>query len=210
MPNPVSETEVWTPTIQSIADGEALNAANLALGVKGLADRTAILRKGTPGVGTSVTWRVPMPAVGPLLNTNTRFAYANTGSGQHMWTQTDITTAGDIRFHIAPTPLLGKVDRIAAWVSSASGSVALPATKPTVRAFKLEGVSGSYTQLGTTIVDPSTTGTTYNIPHYIEVTGLAEPIVSGKEFAISITGEAGSLAQVSSFRVLGLEVTFIP
>lgn len=211
MPNATTEADVWTSTVQSIADGEALNAANLVLGVKGLTDRTVNLRKGIAGVASSLTTRVPLPTVVPF-NLNTRFTYSGGGS-THMWQQTDITNGGDLRFILGPTPLLGKVDRIAAWVSGGTGfgrSTVLPAVKPTIQAFKLDGVSGFYTQIGPTVIDPSATMPNYLAPHYLEVTGLGEPIVAGKEFALSIAGESGANSSVNGFRVLGLELTIIP
>lgn len=210
MPNSVTEADVWTAIVQSIADGDALNATNLVLGVKGLVDRTVNLRKGILGVATSLTTRIVMPPVA-MLNVNSRFTY--TGSNLHMWQQTSITDGGDLRFVLGPTPLLGKVDRVAAWVAgSVAGGVhsTLPAAKPQLRVFRIDGGSGFHTQIGPTITDPSSTAAAYDAMHYLEVTGLAEPIITGKEFALSIVGESGANSVLNAFRVLSVELTMIP
>jgi len=44
MPNNITDANVFTPTIQTVADGDAANETNFALSPQGLANRTAYLK----------------------------------------------------------------------------------------------------------------------------------------------------------------------
>lgn len=55
MPQNITDTETYHATIQTVADGDAANAANFSLAPQGLADRTAYLKGQVDAIGGTVS-----------------------------------------------------------------------------------------------------------------------------------------------------------
>lgn len=204
MPNNITDVDIWTPTITTVADGEDADETFFALPAQGLANRTKHIRKGVPGIAASFIQRCVMPAT-PVHNNNSRFTHST--NGNHRWAQSDITDSGGLTFEIGPLPTFGKIDRVAARVTGSPTHVGLPATMPAISFVTFtEGVSA----YGSAVVDASASVGAYETPHMLEVTGLAHSIVAGESYGILITGETGANAIAGKFVVLAFEFTIIP
>jgi hypothetical protein len=180
MPQNVVDTDTWTVTVQTAADGDTVNGASRLLEAQDLSDRTRRLYNRSPY------------ALGGQINCPFRAAI---GSGAGAWTwqvsptlawyQTNSAGASLLEVDI-PTLFRCEIDQVVVRVMGAAGHGALP-TMPILSLWKqLDGV---HSVLGTQ-VDTSINVAAYEVVHTIGITGIGETWDDDASYVIGFNGEA--------------------
>jgi hypothetical protein len=210
MPTNITDVDTFTATLQVPNDGEAVNQDSLlSTFAQGLANRTAYMRKGIPGIATSYRLDIPLAAI---RNLSSRFESNNGDIGL---IQSSVADPGGLTFPIY-LPIHGQMTAVHAIVcgASASGSHAsLPATLPSLALYRQTRNAGGARAAAiymTGVSDPSANAAAYNLNHLISITSLAEVLNPDMGYSVSITGETGAGSEANKFVVRGLYVIITP
>ncbi len=167
-----------------------------------LGNRTKYLRERVAGAGSGYSVGVPLCA--PVQNTSNRFS-----SNGQAWLQTDVTSAGTLRFHM-PLPDFGKMTALTLTVDGGSAHGALPATMPRIALIKIAHIVGNASISETTIAtltDASANVAAYELIHTISITGLSETLSVNADWLIVIEGETGANSLANQFRFFRIVAT---
>lgn len=184
MPNNLTDVDEWTDPVQSIADGDELDSANLTLGIQDLANRTLFTASRLPGVAPGGVW----VAVNPLAGAPSSGGTGTWVSGGN-WVNTAHGTK-TVGFGFS-CPHGGKVQTLRAWITPAGSHAGLPATMPQLAAQFFNLSSGGSTSPAVQS-DASPSLVAYESLHNITLT-LGSPVLLlpgiSKTGIVSFSGE---------------------
>lgn len=184
MPNNVTDADTWTATVQSIADGDELDAANLLLGVQGLANRTLYIASRVPGVAQGGVWVAINPLAGGASSSGTG-TWVSGGN----WVNTAHGTKS-VGFGFS-CPHGGSIQTLRAWITPAGSHAGLPATMPQLAAQFFNVQTGGSTSPATQSDTSGSVGA-YETLHAITLT-LGSPVALlpgvSKTGIVSFSGE---------------------
>lgn len=207
MPQNVVDADTWTVTVETAADGDAVNGASRLLTAQDLADRTRYTYNRTIGPSGVGIWHVPLGE--PIINTNSRWTFSETALIMG-WEQTSVVDAGHLRWPI-PTPLTGRITQIEARVDgnlgSGGGAHAWPiGTLPRLGLNRQDHFGSTSAQVGVA-VDGSGSAAAYEVLHSITLSGLTEDIDEHKTWYVFFEGETGANSLANELVLLDIRVT---
>jgi hypothetical protein len=207
MPQNVVDADTWTVTVETAADGDAVNGASRLLTAQDLADRSRYLYNRTIGPSGVGIWHVPLGD--DLVNTAARWAFSQTSTIMG-WEQTSVASAGRLRWPIV-LPLTGRITQVEARVDGNLGSgggthAGLPGTMPRLGLDRQDHFGGTSAQVGV-VSDPSASVAAYEVLHSITLSGLSEDIDEHKTWYVYVDGETGANALANELVLLDIRVT---
>jgi hypothetical protein len=155
-----------------------------------LADRTLALFQGSmSGDGTaSKTVSVRLHAT---FNTSSRFTAVDSSNHQY-YQQTDVTSAGGLKFPLEPLPPGAKIISVKARFAG-TGHSALPATLPKITLYEVEDLTDTEV---VTATDAPANVAAYEVLHTLSATAnvVVDPL---KYYHVKFEGETGANAEIS-------------
>jgi hypothetical protein len=215
MPNPITDSDVFTDPLQMPIDGEVVDASDfLSTTVQGLANRTRNNRNRIATLEELLSdITVPVPLV-PTANQDT----ASGGSARFTWTHIALgrglvqSSVASVGYLVFPFPLLppGAVTIVEAkaHLLVLTGRGGFTFTKPTL-AFDYVPLSTGVPVLGTPVADASANLTAYETVHSITLP-IARTISASERYWLRFTGENGADAAADKLTLFALEITVSP
>jgi hypothetical protein len=199
MPQNIIETPSWDTPLTAPIGGDPRTSALMLSHLQKFANRLALLGG---AVGISANYLLELPFSAPMLNLSSRF----TLSTNDFWQQSDVTSAGELRFPIS-IPLFGiGLKAVNVVFTGTGGHAGLPGTMPRVQIKTVDIPLGTATaQTFTTQadqVDTSGTVAAYEKWHNVRcaLPAVISPSATRKVYA-SILGETGGNSLVNGLLV---------
>lgn len=167
------------------------------------ADRTQALALAAPGA-TTKTLAIGLDAI---INSSSRFTALITNPARYVYySQSDVTSAGRIRFRLPPVGPGLKIIDITAYIDNATfgggAHAGLPATLPILEAFRQTPSTSTCTSIGSQ-TDTSASQAAYDAAHTVVLT-VNHTVLTGNDYYVDFTGETGANSSANKLSMVGV------